>query len=176
MIDWFALTRTDSYLQVLNEDVIRYNVISHPDGLDTSVTGLRFRLRSHHFHKGKMQLTCTASVSKIRINSSTSTNITNSDATDYPKQRSLESRPVSASGQSLNDKSVLNIKMAIKTETKTTTREECNIVTIQFLFCQLSPLAGSPSTHPALDRCSPLRLTQLLLFALVSTRLGRPFD
>ena len=74
--------------------MIRYPVVRHPDGLDTTVLGLRFRLRSHHFNKGKMQLTCTASVSDMRIDSSTSQNITNSDAVDHPKQRSLESRPV----------------------------------------------------------------------------------
>lgn len=80
--------------QVLNEDLKTYPVINHPDGLHTTVLGLRFQLRSHHFNKGKMQLTCTASVSRMRIDSSTSQNITNSDAVDHPKQRSLESRPV----------------------------------------------------------------------------------
>jgi len=94
--------------QVLNEDVIRYPIVQHLDGLDTTVLGLGFRLRSHHFYKGKMQLTCTASVSRMRIDSSSSQNITNSDAVDHPKQRSLESRPVTPPATAGNSSTVSN--------------------------------------------------------------------
>ena len=72
--------------------VIPYKVIIDSDGMETAVLGLRFRVTGRHFRNGKMHLTCTASISKIRHNASTSQNISNSDG-DSPKQRPLESRP-----------------------------------------------------------------------------------
>lgn len=84
--------------------VIPYKVIIDSDGMETAVLGLRFRVTGRHFRNGKMHLTCTASISKIRHNASTSQNISNSDG-DSPKQRPLESRPsASKSGSSTSPK------------------------------------------------------------------------
>ena len=63
------------------------------DGTETSVLGLRMQIKDVHFNKGKMYLTCTASVGKLKHDCIASQNITNSDSIDlYPKQRYLESR------------------------------------------------------------------------------------
>jgi hypothetical protein len=62
-------------------------------GLEASVVGLHLRLGDVHFdRKGKMKLTCTASVGRMRIDGHTVVNISIADVPingDYPKQRSL---------------------------------------------------------------------------------------
>ena len=79
--------------QVKQDDVIRYPSTVTDTGLEASVLGLHLRLRDEHFdRKGKMVVTCTASVGRMRIDGKTVVNISIADASingDYPRQRSL---------------------------------------------------------------------------------------
>lgn len=86
---WLLCTKS----QVTKEDVILYPSTMIDGGLEASVLGLKIRLRDEHFdHKGKMKLTCTASVGRMRIDGRTVVNISIADSFikgDYPRQRSL---------------------------------------------------------------------------------------
>lgn len=87
--------------QVVNEEwLVRYPTIATEGGLEGSVLGLRFRLREEHFdRRGRMQVTCTASVGRMRIDGRTRLNISSADtsgtggsdsySSSAPKQRSL---------------------------------------------------------------------------------------
>ena len=90
--------------QVANEEwLIRYPSTVTEGGLEASVLGLRFPLDAEHFdRRGKMQVTCTASVGRMRIDGRTRLNISSADSTSAgspagesfssssaPKQRSL---------------------------------------------------------------------------------------
>lgn len=85
--------------------MIRYPSTLTDGGLEASVLGLKLRLRDEHFdHKGKMKLTCTASVGRMRIDGRTIVNISIADSFirgDYPRQRSLtlDSRSGSNTGK-----------------------------------------------------------------------------
>jgi hypothetical protein len=77
----------------MKEDLIQYPSTLTDGGLEASVVGLHLRLRDAHFdRKGKMKLTCTASVGRMRIDGRTDVNISVADLPvngDYPRQRSL---------------------------------------------------------------------------------------
>ncbi|XP_022247933.1 uncharacterized protein LOC106464496 isoform X2 [Limulus polyphemus] len=45
--------------------LMHYPVAEHEGGLKSSILGLRFTVRGHHFHKGEMRLKCTATLSKV---------------------------------------------------------------------------------------------------------------
>ena len=39
-----------------------YQVIGHVDGMETSILGLQFTVKPHHFRKGDLKLKCTATL------------------------------------------------------------------------------------------------------------------
>lgn len=45
--------------------LMHYPVAEHEDGLKSSILGLHFTVKGHHFHKGEMRLKCTATLSKV---------------------------------------------------------------------------------------------------------------
>lgn len=89
-------------------------------GLEASVVGLHLKLRDAHFDRqGKMKLTCTASVGRMRIDGRTVVNISIADASangDYPKQRSLtlDSRSGVSAGNFINMNSKMRLDQAYK--------------------------------------------------------------
>ncbi|XP_076330228.1 uncharacterized protein LOC143235866 [Tachypleus tridentatus] len=51
--------------EVLPEYVTRYPLVEHPDGLESTLLGIHFNVREHHFRNGEMRLNCTAIFKKI---------------------------------------------------------------------------------------------------------------
>jgi len=90
---------------VNHEWLLRYGNTLADGGLEGSTLGLKFRLKEEHFdQRGKMHLTCTAIVGRMRIDGRARMNISNADGkisiqqgladstsstSSYPKQRSL---------------------------------------------------------------------------------------
>ena len=56
-----AVGRLQADRQYLRE----YPIIENVDGLETSVLGLHFTVRSRHFHKGNLKLKCMASIAAL---------------------------------------------------------------------------------------------------------------
>ncbi|XP_032788040.1 uncharacterized protein LOC116925436 [Daphnia magna] len=88
-----TITWTIADKPVTKEELTQYPSTLIDGGLEASVVGLHLKLRDAHFdRKGKMKLTCTASVGRMRIDGRTVVNISIADASingDYPRQRSL---------------------------------------------------------------------------------------
>ncbi|XP_054709794.1 uncharacterized protein LOC129219419, partial [Uloborus diversus] len=59
-LKWFINDKS-----VRPEFLIRYPAVRFPDGQVTSVLGLRFSVRAHHFQRDEMRLKCTATLSKV---------------------------------------------------------------------------------------------------------------